>query len=249
MARYQDNVGAGSVTDSISTKKGRLEGGPFQTELVTILQFSRLATTVATAAAGTTASLARLAGLAQHKSRCGYDNDCHDNQFHVHTGTSLPHTRRMCAFSRPWRIHSGHRRHCRNGGRRIPRSDRSITAKDMSFLSFELGSFETNVKILNIIFNNYPKYFDPRHIHTIPSYILSGAQKKEAPEQTGASFDWSGESVYSTVSSPRSRRAISCAARLPAPMARITVAAPVTISPPAKTLGIDVSPVSSSVTI
>ena len=154
----------------------------------------------------------------------------------------------MCAFSLPWRIHSGHRRHCRNGGRRIPRSDRSITAKDMSFLSFELGSFETNVKILNIIFNNYPKYFDPRHIHTIPSYILSGAQKRRLPNRqeppsTGL------ESVYSTVSSPRSRRAISCAARLPAPMARITVAAPVTISPPAKTLGIDVSPVSSSVTI
>ena len=186
MERYQDNVGAGSVADSISTKKGRLEGGPFQTELVTILQFSRLATTVATAAAGTTASLARLAGLAQHKSRCGYDNDCHDNQFHVHTGTSLPHTRRMCAFSLPWRIHSGHRRHCRNGGRRIPRSDRYITAKDMSFLSFELGSFETNVKILNIIFNNYPKYFDPG-IFT-PYHLIYYQVRKKGGSRTDRSL-------------------------------------------------------------
>lgn len=44
----------------------------------------------------------------------------------------------------------------------------------------------------------------------------------------------------------RSREAISPAARLPAPMAEMTVAAPVTISPPANTLGMEVSPVSGS---
>ena len=39
---------------------------------------------------------------------------------------------------------------------------------------------------------------------------------------------------------------ISCPALRPAPMARMTVAAPVTMSPPAKTLGMEVSPVFSS---
>lgn len=48
---------------------------------------------------------------------------------------------------------------------------------------------------------------------------------------------------------PSSLRAISCAARRPAPIARMTVAAPVTMSPPAKTLGMDVSPVSSLTTM
>ena len=43
----------------------------------------------------------------------------------------------------------------------------------------------------------------------------------------------------------KSRSAMTLAARRPAPMAEITVAAPVTMSPPAKTLGIEVSPVSS----
>ena len=42
---------------------------------------------------------------------------------------------------------------------------------------------------------------------------------------------------------------IPWAARRPAPMARITVAAPVTISPPANTPGIEVMPVRSSVSM
>jgi len=42
---------------------------------------------------------------------------------------------------------------------------------------------------------------------------------------------------------------ISCPALRPAPMARITVAAPVTMSPPAKTLGMEVSPVASFTSI
>jgi len=46
-------------------------------------------------------------------------------------------------------------------------------------------------------------------------------------------------------STPSSRFAISLALLRPAPMALMTVAAPVTISPPAKTLWMDVSPVSS----
>gem|GEM_PF-4571857 len=47
----------------------------------------------------------------------------------------------------------------------------------------------------------------------------------------------------------RSLSAMAAAARRPAPMAEMTVAAPVTMSPPAKTLGRLVSPVFSSVTI
>ena len=41
-------------------------------------------------------------------------------------------------------------------------------------------------------------------------------------------------------------RAMLWAARRPAPMARMTVAAPVTMSPPAYTLGMEVSPFSST---
>ncbi len=47
-------------------------------------------------------------------------------------------------------------------------------------------------------------------------------------------------------SSPDSRRCMDLAARLPAPIASMTVAEPVTMSPPAYTPGMDVSPVSGS---
>ncbi len=50
-------------------------------------------------------------------------------------------------------------------------------------------------------------------------------------------------------SSPRSTLVMSAAAFLPAPMARMTVAAPVTMSPPAQILGLEVRPVSSSATM
>ena len=48
---------------------------------------------------------------------------------------------------------------------------------------------------------------------------------------------------------PSRRPAMAAAARRPAPMAEMTVAAPVTMSPPAKTLGRVVSPVAVSATI
>ncbi len=48
---------------------------------------------------------------------------------------------------------------------------------------------------------------------------------------------------------PRSTLVMSAAAFLPAPMARMTVAAPVTMSPPAQILGLEVRPVSSSATM
>lgn len=50
-------------------------------------------------------------------------------------------------------------------------------------------------------------------------------------------------------SSPKSTLVMSAAAFLPAPMARMTVAAPVTMSPPAQILGLEVRPVSSSATM
>ena len=46
--------------------------------------------------------------------------------------------------------------------------------------------------------------------------------------------------------SPSSAFFMEAAAFLPAPMARMTVAAPVTMSPPAHTLGLDVRPSSSA---
>ena len=52
-----------------------------------------------------------------------------------------------------------------------------------------------------------------------------------------------------SLSSPKSTLVMSAAAFLPAPMARMTVAAPVTMSPPAQILGLEVRPVSSSATM
>lgn len=48
---------------------------------------------------------------------------------------------------------------------------------------------------------------------------------------------------------PRIRLTMVCPALRPAPMARMTVAEPVTMSPPAKTPGMEVSPVSSLISI
>jgi hypothetical protein len=55
----------------------------------------------------------------------------------------------------------------------------------------------------------------------------------------------SGAAGDANAGSPFSQRLIAAAARLPSPMARITVAAPRTMSPPANTPGMLVMPCSS----
>ena len=68
----------------------------------------------------------------------------------------------------------------------------------------------------------------------------SGEKKAALPHEKAAFAD-DAENYSSPI-----LRAMLWAARRPAPMARMTVAAPVTMSPPAYTLGMEVSPFSST---
>lgn len=78
-----------------------------------------------------------------------------------------------------------------------------------------------------------------QHVAATPG--LCAKRAKEAYASVASAFS------ASTAGAPPPRTSImECAAFLPAPMARMTVAAPVTMSPPAQTFGLDVRPFSSA---
>lgn len=101
-------------------------------------------------------------------------------------------------------------------------------------------------------------FCQPCHQLNQPIRSLSNsAMQRRAPPSRSAKTRWAGRQESGPLdrllpicdNQPRIRLTMVCPALRPAPMARMTVAEPVTMSPPAKTPGMEVSPVSSLISI
>lgn len=87
--------------------------------------------------------------------------------------------------------------------------------------------------------------------------LSNSAMQRRAPPSRSAKTRGAGRQASGPLdrllpicdNQPRIRLTMVCPALRPAPMARMTVAEPVTMSPPAKTPGMEVSPVSSLISI